>query len=279
MEKRVDYLEMTWPEINQAIQDERVLLVCVGSVEQHGPHLPTGVDIFLPVEVCRRVAQQISGVVAPCTNYGYKSLPRSGGGPNFVGTLSLRGTTVIALVKDIFSELIRHGWRKILVLEWHIENAPFVYEGIDEAIRSAGPVDDLKIIRVDDIVKMAFDPELYQFVFGDEFLGMMVEHASAFETSAMLAARPDLVRTEKVLDGRVPSPLDYDILPVPGDAVSESGVFWKATQGTRVKGERVLDAMVEALLKVIEKEFEVDRVVDEGRNGNSDKERVPAYAG
>ncbi len=251
------FLEMTWPEIQAAIDEKRVLIFCMGAVEQHGPHMPTGVDIYLPLEAARRAAERVGGVVAPCTNYGYKSLPRSGGGSGFVGSVNLRGTTAIALVRDIFSEFIRHGWRNILVLEWHIENTAFVYEGIDEAIREAGPLEGLKIVRIDDIVRLAFSPqpELYQFVFGDQFLGMMVEHASTFETSAMLAARPDLVRMELAVDGRLPNPMDYDVLPASKDAVSETGVFWKATQGTRQKGERIMDAIVDTLVQVIEKEF------------------------
>ena len=84
---------------------------------------------------------------------------------------------------------------------------------------------------------------------------MLVEHASAFETSAMLAARPDLMHMERVVDGRLPTPMGYDILSVSKDAVSETGVFWKATMGTREKGERVMDAIVETLVRVMETEL------------------------
>lgn len=152
------FLEMISPEIQTAIDEKRVLIFCMGAVEPHGPHLPTGVDIYLPLEAARRAAERVGAVVAPCTNYGYKSLPRSGGGPGFAGSLNLRGTTTIAVVCDIFAEFIRHGWRNILVLEWHLENVAFVYEGIDEAIREASPVPRLKIVRIDDIVKLSFDP-------------------------------------------------------------------------------------------------------------------------
>jgi creatinine amidohydrolase len=257
MENSRMFLEMSWPEIKKAIDEKKVLLFCAGAVEQHGPHLPTGVDNFLPMEVLNRVANIVGGVVAPCTNYGYKSLLRSGGGPHFVGSVSLRGSTVIALVKDIFSEFIRHGWRKFLVLDWHLENVTFVFEGIDEAVREAGDLPGLKVIKIDNIVGLAFDPqpENYQFIFGDDFRGMMVEHASAFETSAMLAARPDLVEMDKAVDGTFPQPLDYDILPAPLDGASATGVFWKATQGTVEKGERIMKVFTDVLVKVIEKEF------------------------
>lgn len=257
MEKNRAYLEMSSPQIQDAIDKQKILLFCMGSVEQHGPHLPTGVDTYLPLEVLHRVANIVDGVVAPCPGYGYKSLLRSGGGPNFAGSINLRGTTVIALVKDIFSEFIRHGWRKFLVLDWHLENVPYVFEGIDEAIREAGDLPGLKVIKIDDIVSLAFDPqpEIYHYIFGDDFRGMRVEHASTFETSAMLAACPDLVEMNRVVDGRYPQPQEYDVLPVPNGAAPESGVFWKATQGTTEKGERILSVFADALVKVIKKEF------------------------
>ena len=161
--------------------------------------------------------EKTGAVVAPTTNYGYKSLLRSGGGPHFAGTVSLRGSTVIAMVHDIFADFIRHGWRRILVIDWHLENIAFVYEGIDEAIREAGPIDGLKVVKVDNLVDPIFriDPGIVDFVFGGDYQGMAVEHASAWKTSLMLAARPDLVQMDKAVDGSLPQPFAYDVLPVP----------------------------------------------------------------
>jgi creatinine amidohydrolase len=251
------YLEMTDPEIKKAISEKRILFFCVGAVEQHGAHTPTGVDIFLPMAVAQRAAAKVGGVVAPCTNYGYKSLLRSGGGPHFVGSVNLRGTTVIALVKDIISEFISHGWRRFVVLEWHLENCPFVYEGIDEAIRESNCKDEIKIVRIDNIVAPAFrnDPGIIDFVFGGDYKGMVVEHASTFETSLMLAVRPDLVQMDKAVDGSLPTPFEYDVLPVDKDAAPKSGVFDRATQATTEKGERLMNSIVDALIEIIEKEF------------------------
>lgn len=256
---KTDFLEMTSPEIEQAIAEKRILIFYVGAVEQHGAHLPTGVDIYLPETLVRRTAEKIGAVVAPTTNYGYKSLLRSGGGPHFPGTVSLRGSTVIALVHDIFAEFIRHGWRRFLVIDWHLENIPFVYEGIDEAIREAGEVDGLKVVKVDNLVDPIFriDPGLVDFVFGGEYQGMAVEHASAWETSLMLGTRPELVNMDKAVDGGLPQPWAYDVLPVPKDAAPASGVFWKATMASKEKGERLWAALDKAMLEIVEKEFGV----------------------
>lgn len=250
-------MEMTWPEVRQAIEERRILIFNVGTIEQHGPHLPLGVDVYLPMEIARRVAQQVNGVVAPCTNYGYKSLLRAGGGPHFPGSVGMRGATLVALVQDIMGQFILQGWRRIVVLDWHLENVPFTYEGIDEAIRSVGTLDGLKVVRIDNPngLGVAAQPELYDYLFGADFPGWAVEHASIWETSAMLAAYPELVRESLIEDGTPPHPFDYDVLPVPEDSAPASGVFWKASQSSREKGRRILEATTEGVVNVIRKEF------------------------
>jgi creatinine amidohydrolase len=166
-------MDMTWPEVRQAIAEQRILIFCVGSVEQHGSHLPLGGDAYLPMEIAARVAKRVGAVVAPCTNYGYKSLLRAGGGPHFVGSVGVKGTTLIALVKDIMEEFIRQGWRRILVLDWHLENVPFVFEGVDEAVRAANLGDELKVVKINNPngLGVATSPGMEKYLFGDDFPG------------------------------------------------------------------------------------------------------------
>jgi creatinine amidohydrolase len=258
MPSNVLWIEMTWPELKQAVSDQRVLLFVVGSVEQHGPHMPTGVDAFLPMAIAERVAQRIHGVVAPCCTYGYKSLLRAGGGPHFPGSIGLRGTTVIAMVSEIVSQFIQQGWRRIVVLDWHLENVPFVFEGVDEAVRQSACGDELKIVKIDNPngLGVSTQPSLMADLFGDDFPGWAVEHAAIWETSAMLAAFPELVREDLIEDGAPPQPFDYDVLPTPKGAAPASGIFWKATRASKAKGERILEAVTEGIVRVIAHEFE-----------------------
>ncbi len=257
MQPTILWMEMTWPELKQAAADRRILFFVVGSVEQHGPHLPTGVDAFLPMAIAERAARRVNGVVAPCASYGYKSLLRAGGGPHFPGSIGLRGATVIAMVADIMSQLIQQGWRRIVVLDWHLENVPFVFEGVDEAVRGSGCAEELKVVKIDNPngLGVSTQPGLMADLFGEDFPGWAVEHASIWETSAMLAAFPELVREDRIEDGTPPQPFDYDVLPSPKDGAPASGIFWKATRASREKGERILSAVVDGIVAVIEKEF------------------------
>jgi len=182
---------------------------------------------------------------------------RAGGGPYFPGSVGMRGTTLIALVKDIMEEFIHQGWRRILVLDWHLENVPFVFEGVDEAVRSANLGDKLKVVKIDNPngLGVAASPGLFEYLFGKDFPGWAVEHASIWETSAMLAAFPELVREAEIIDGRPPEPFVYDVIPAPKNGAPESGIFWKASLASKEKSIRILEAVTEGIVKVIEKEF------------------------
>jgi len=130
--------EMTWPEVKAAVDRNAALVLPAGATEQHGPHLPIGTDTFLPVELLKRAAERIDLLIAPPLHYGYKSRPLSGGGQGFVGTTSLRGKTLIDVTRDVVSEYLRHGFRRILIVNWHMESSSFLYERADLAVREAG---------------------------------------------------------------------------------------------------------------------------------------------
>lgn len=190
------------------------------------------------------------------TNYGYKLMLRAGGGPQFPGSIGVRGTTLINLVTDILEGFVGDGWRKIVVLDWHLKNVPFVLDAIDEVVRKTH-VKGLKILKIDNpnALGVKHNPTLMDELFGDDFPGWWVERASVWETSAMMAASPELVREEKILDGSPPRLEDYDIFPVPEDAAPPSRVFWKASLASTEEGEKILDAVTDAIIEVIDEEF------------------------
>ncbi len=78
--------EMTWVEIDKAAGENKPLIFVLGSVEQHGPHLPVGTDMFIPSEIMKLVADKVGALLAPVVPYGYKSKASSGGGEGFQGT-------------------------------------------------------------------------------------------------------------------------------------------------------------------------------------------------
>ena len=243
---------LTWPENDQAANEGRVLLFMVGAVEQHGPHLPVGTDLFIPQGVLEAVAEKVGAVLAPPLPFGYKSKPQSGGGEGFQGTFSLNATTLIALVRDLLNAFIRKKFRKIFILNWHYENVEFVHEAVNLAMDDSGQTARIVVL---DNPNALVDPAILEALFQGDFPGWEREHAAIFETSMMLALRPDLVRTDLIRDDEAARVLPYSVYPTPSDVVPASGVLWHASKASKARGEEALASMVQAIADIIQREF------------------------
>jgi len=242
--------ELTWPEVKDAIRKNTILVLVVGSVEQHGPHLPLGVDTYIPLELAKLLAKRRRLLIAPPITYGAFSRPKSGGGQSFVGTTSLTGSILTEIVKKLVGEYVRQGFKKIIVLNGHFENSTYVTEGVESAVGSAKGVKAL-IVNWWDIV-----PEcVLSSIFPEGFPGWEVEHASVTETSLMQFFMPELVRSERIIDDRAPRSLKYEIVPSPEDIKPKSGVLWKATLASQENGRQLAAAIVDELSAIIKKEF------------------------
>src|ERR1700710_2602169 len=110
------------PRGKTKIEAGSIIFIPLGATEQHGPHLPLNVDVILPTAVCERVARNTGGLVAPTLAYGYKSMPRSGGGQSFPGTPSLDGHPFSLMIRDIIRDMGSHGARRFVLINGHYEN-------------------------------------------------------------------------------------------------------------------------------------------------------------
>ena len=244
---------MTWEEIDQAVAEKYVPVWVIGSTEQHGPHLPVATDTILPLELVKGAARELRILIPPPLTFGFKSKALSGGGQGFVGTTSLDGETLIRVVRDVVAELARHGFRQMVVLNWHMENINFIWEGIDQARRTRIS-NDVTIMLIDRPLA-AFRNDELEWLFEDDFPGWAMEHAAIMETSLMLATRPDLVRTDRIVDDGAAEHPWYDLLPEPQKHVPSSGVLSRATPASREKGVRLQRMVTEKLVEAIRKEF------------------------
>src|SRR3989338_1886315 len=115
---RIHLAELTKDEFAAAMRAGRWLLLPFGAVEQHGPHLPLGTDLFYAEHICAAVAERIHGLVAPPLPYGVCRTMR-----NFPGTISLTPATLGAVVREVVAEYIRHGGRRFALITGHAEPA------------------------------------------------------------------------------------------------------------------------------------------------------------
>ena len=255
MTRPVRIAEINWTEYDRRVREEQpVVILPVGSLEQHGPHLPMNCDAVIPTALAERVAARTGDLVAPTFCYGYKSQPKSGGGNHFPGTTSLDGETLIRMTRDIVCEFARHGVRRMTVVDGHYENNMFLVEGIDLALRGLrrDGVHDMRIAKIPYWEYVS--EETMQAAWPDGFPGWPLEHAGLMETSVMLHLHPALVDMTQAPDH---PPADfplYDIYPTDTSRVPWTGALSPSVAATVEKGERFVadyvDGMTDAIIEI-----------------------------
>ena len=165
---------------------EKTLVVFpVGAIEQHGPHLPVGTDYFTVEHLARAAAAQIAGeipvLVTPTMPFGssHHHLP-------FGGTMSLGTDTYYRVLYDLVESLITSGFRNIFLLNGHGGN----HELVQLAAR------DLALKYPSRLATASYWTLAWDALVREEahLRGRLPGHAGAFETSQIMALRPELVR-------------------------------------------------------------------------------------
>ena len=244
--------EVTWEDFEAFVKKNGVVVIPVGSTEQHGPHLPLGVDAIIPFEIAKNLAKKIEVMITPPITWGFKPQPGSSGGEDFPGTCSLDGSTLTALVRDLVRELIRHKVKKIIILDGHYENSLFLNEGVELALRDSGRPSGVKVVvaRWFELVQL----NEYNSIFPG-FEGNALEHAANTETVMMLHLRPDLVKKEKIHGDRAQRTPPYVVLPPTSDLIPRTGVLTDIKTVTTKQGEKLSSIVIDRLCESIQKEF------------------------
>ncbi|MCA2504788.1 MAG: creatininase family protein [Microcystis sp. M54BS1] len=222
---------------------EKILFLPIGAIEQHGPHLPLSVDCVIPEKICHELALRLNGLVAPTINYGARSLPQSGGGLDFLGTIYVRGSTLIDYVHDIIQAYIVSGARYIIILNGHYENEGFIFEAIDQ-LREKNTLNSISLIALSwwSVINTSLVAEL----FGKNFVGWHAEHASLVETSLMLYLQPVGINSIRVNNS---TPPEAGIFFYPRDPkqVSCRGVLHRTLEASAQAGEILFKEIVQKL--------------------------------
>jgi mycofactocin precursor peptide peptidase len=218
----------TWPEVAATVRT-CLLAVPVGSLEQHGPHLPLDTDTRIAVELANRLARSRADVVvAPAVAYG-----ASGEHAAFPGTLLINHT----VLADLLIELVRSArdsFVAVVLISAHGGN----HEGlalVGARCRADGDPALVWPVGVSD---------------GDA-------HAGRTETSLMLAIDPGMVRMELAVAGRT-EPLDMLLPRLRAEGVrpiSSNGVLGDPQGASAEEGESMLDAMTTELLDLLDERW------------------------
>jgi len=257
MSRSVMIGELAWPEYDALVKDGRTtVLLPIGALEQHGPHMSMNPDVLLPTAMAERVARQIAGLVAPVIAYGYKSQQKSGGGNHMPGTTSLDGMTLVGTIRDVLKEFARHGVRKVAMINGHFENSMFIVEGVDLALRELrwDGITDFKVVVLSywDFVTEDTIRTIYPY----GFPGWAVEHGGVLETSLMLHLHPHLVDMSKAVDQAPATFPPYDFYPVKPEWTPCSGCLSSAKPASAEKGRLLLEVCVAGISEQLATAFD-----------------------
>lgn len=181
--KKVQYEEMLPHELAEELRTFPVAYVPVGSLEWHGRHLPYGVDCFTSHGILVRVAQKYGGVVLPPTHWGFNVPAALGSHPG------LSPTTAEMLYADIIRGLIVVGFRVVIAVTGH--GFGMQVEALQKGINAISGFRHAHGLAI-----MVHDLTRSHYTLPDTGL----DHAAKWETSFMLALRPDLVEIERIRD-------------------------------------------------------------------------------
>jgi creatinine amidohydrolase len=223
--------QLTWPEIKAEIQKGRdTVIVPFGSTEQHGRHLPIAVDAVLGDVFGWKLAERLCAFLAPTVRYGCSEHHLA-----FAGTISLKEETFQRVVADIVSSLSRHGFRRIVLFPTHGGN----FQPLAKALANIKPIEGLQILAFTDVtvfLKAGFDGG----------------HAGIWETSLMLALKPEQVKMNQAtagFSGQLPEILAKFSAGAGVETLDENGVLGNPLPATPEAGMRYLDDIIEFCYK------------------------------
>jgi creatinine amidohydrolase len=228
----------TWPEVKTAIERGCIAFLAVGSQEQHGPHCPLSTDTIMADGLARSLAQRLDGLLLPAIPYG-----DCWNNSRFPGTISISFATVKAIITDIIQALRRSGVRALVLVNGHYGNRAPLEIACQEIIAQA-PY-PLLILNYPGMEKLAAEiceskPTAFSFY-----------HADEFETSLVLALRPEAVQMDKAQAVYPAFPPTFASEQVYLDSFNPVGVFGDPRPATAEKGRLLLVGLTEEALKVV----------------------------
>ncbi|MDZ4714637.1 MAG: creatininase family protein [Cytophagales bacterium] len=186
-EKKVkNYLpHMTVPEVNDFLTRSDMVIIPVGALEQHGLHLPIGTDFINGVERCKLIAQQRDILVAPVLMAGQSPYHMG-----FAGSITLKAETIIQVHMEVIESLIKHGFKRFVILNAHTGNTAVTGLLVDQVNqKTAG-------------IAVSFEQAIAPFVErtgNPTSAGVFDRHGGTGETSSSLYLMPSLVQLDKAV--------------------------------------------------------------------------------
>jgi creatinine amidohydrolase len=214
---------LTWPEVGRILARDPRLILPVGALDQHGPHLPLGSSTFIAERLSRDLSEDLGILLAPTLAYGVTLHERG----RFAGTATLRRKTFHKAVNELLACWEDQGTREIVIV------TAYRYEPHLDALlmaltaTSRTTVIDVYAIDVSDLLDTPAE----------------TEHGGELETSLMLHLAPERVRTDQIADF-VPEgedPRRYIRARMPAPPVGSQGAVGRPSRANAEKGRKIYE--------------------------------------
>ncbi len=248
MKDQIYWEQLRSPQLKSLADVNAIVVVPVGSMEQHGPHLPVKVDALLATEVARRAALKVQThqpiLVTPTVWCGLAEHHM-----DFCGTLTLDFETFHVLLRNLCRSIRHHGFQRIFLLNGHGGNIAALNVICSELVRE---LDGLRVVSGTYWTL----PEVAEKFAEILEVQQNVRHAGEAETSMMLALEPELV-DQSILNQADGTPE----IPFYGSGVSRwvsfkevsaNGVIGSPSVATAAKGELLLEVASEGIAGVLQ---------------------------
>nr|MDO8133439.1 creatininase family protein [Candidatus Njordarchaeum guaymaensis] len=178
MERHMD--KLTYVEVKEIIEKGiDTIVIPIGTMEAHGPHLPLSTDVLIPVSLAERIADAVDGLIAPPVYYGVTRTLLA-----YSGSLMIPSEVFKEYVKAILISFARHGFKKAIVINGH-----------------GGHLDELKEIAIEVWTKSQLKTVMFHWwialeEFTKDFFKEQGGHAAVDETAMIMAIDESLVKKE-----------------------------------------------------------------------------------
>jgi creatinine amidohydrolase len=228
---------MTMEEFEEGIKRTKSVIIPVGSVEEHGCHLPLATDIIQSYEIAKMVSKKIEIFVAPPIYYGLcRSTSRH------PGTITISGNTLRLLIYDIVKSLYSHGLRNFIIFSGHAGGTHI------SSLQEIGEIllEDIKDINIAIVSDYDITVEKSKGVIESEG----DSHAGEIETSRILFLKPSLIKGMGTKEfPKFPKP----ILVRDKRKYWLNGIWGDPTKATKEKGEILTNIAIDGLIEIIKK--------------------------
>ncbi|HET7034264.1 MAG TPA: creatininase family protein [Thermomicrobiaceae bacterium] len=231
--------ELSWPEIREIKNRVDLVLLPVGSNEQHGPNLAVNMDIASCSEFCRRASARMYPrvAVAPPVPWGVSFHHM-----NFPGTITLSTETFIQVLVEVIASLQHHGFERFLIVNGHGGNVPAM---------------NVATVRAREELQVPFVGACSYFSFGDREITQkyvtspITGHACEVETARAMALVPQVVKHGALAKGEITElqsgfgqlARKYNVsIPYKFDQLTRNGALGDATQATEEFGRELMES-------------------------------------